>query len=184
MRRTVRLALILCLVSTASLAQTSAREKSFVPLGASCPIGIQAVIEKRETALAFQRLQVILTGWPPRSVIASRVTVRGMAPVADGPGLSEIAESLDLIRPDRPRPVAPTGNTLQSSAENPMPWLPPIGQPVIVRVTSRDSRWYAWVSGLIDVSSIDLESVSYADGTSWHASNGAPCRVAVVPSAW
>lgn len=185
MRQATRSALILCLASTASLAQISVRDISFVPLEANCPIGIQATLEKSGNLLAAQRLQVVLTQWPPFGIVASRVTVHGIAPVAIRSEPSEITESLDLNRiVDHPRPVASTGIVPHASTENILPWLPPAGEPVIVRVNSPDSRWYAWVSGFTAVSSIDLEFVSYADGTSWHASNGTPCRVSVVPSVW
>jgi hypothetical protein len=185
MRRTSRTALILCLASTASLAQISVRDIPFVPLEANCPIGIRATLEKSGNLLAAQRLQVILSQWPPFGIVATRITVHGTAPVANRPEPSEITESLDLSRiVNYPRPVASTGNVTHASTENVLPWLPPPGEPVIVRVSSPDSRWYAWVSGFTAVDSVDLESVSYADGTSWHASNGMPCRVSVVPSVW
>ena len=196
MRRTRRTALVLCLASTASLAQISLRDIPFVPLEANCPIGIRATLEKGGNLLATQRLQVILTKWPSFPIVATRITVHGMAPVADRPEPSEITESLDLNRiVDYHTPVASTGNISHASTE---PKEAPAGQmagldeilgtigtgPVIVRVSSRDSRWYAWVTGFTAVNSVDLESVSYADGTSWHASNGTPCRVSVVPSGW
>ncbi len=185
MRRTRRTALILCLASTASLAQISLRDIPFVPLEANCPIGIRATLEKSGNLLAAQRLQVILSQWPPFGIVATRITVHGMAPVANRPEPSEISESLDLNRiVNYPRPVASTGNVPHASTENVMPWLPPPGKPVIVRVSSPDSRWYAWVGGFTAVNSVDLESVSYADGTSWHASNGTPCRVSVLPAVW
>ncbi len=184
MRRTSRSALILCLASTASLAQIPVRD-IFVPLKANCPIGIHATLEKSGNLPTAQRLQVVLSGWPPFAIVASRIIVHGLAPVANRPKPSEITESLDLSRiVDHPRPVASAGNVSHASAENILPWLPPPGEPVIVRVNSPDSRWYAWVSGFSAVNTIDLESVSYADGTSWHASNGTPCRVLVVPSLW
>jgi hypothetical protein len=143
------------------------------------------MLEKSGNLLAAQRLQVILSQWPPFGIVATRITVHGMAPVGDRPERSEITESLDLNRiVDHHIPVASTGNVPHASSENVLPWLPPLGEPVIVRVSSPDSRWYAWVSGFTAINSVDLESVSYADGTSWHASNGTPCRVSVVPSVW
>ena len=51
MRRTSRSALILCLASTASLAQISVRD-IFVPLESNCPIGIHATLEKSGNLLA------------------------------------------------------------------------------------------------------------------------------------
>jgi hypothetical protein len=185
MRRTRRTAFILCLASTTSLAQISLRDIPFVPLEANCPIGIRAMLEKSGNLLAAQRLQVILSQWPPFGIVATRITVHGMALVADRPEPSEITESLDLNRiVNYPGPIASSGNVPHASTENVLPWLPPLGEPVIVRVSSPDSRWYAWVSGSTAVNFVDLESVSYADGTSWHASNGTPCRVSVVPSVW
>jgi hypothetical protein len=188
MRRTRRTALIFCLTSTASLAQISLRDIPFVPLEANCPIGIRATLEKGGNLLAAQRLQVILTRWPSFFIVATRITVHGMAPVAKRPESSEITESLDLNRiVDHHPPVASAGNVPHASTENVLPWLPPQGEPVIVRSvrgSSPDTRWYAWVKGFTAVNSVDLESVSYADGTSWHASNGTPCRVSVVPSVW
>jgi len=177
MRRTGRMALILCLISIASLAQISVRDIPFVLLAANCPIGIQATLEKSGSSLAAERLQVILSRWPPLGIVASRITLHGIAPGADRPEPFEISKSLDLARiVSYPRPLA--------STENVLPWLPPPGEPVIARVSSPDSRWYAWVTGFTAVNSVDLESLSYADGTSWHASNGTPCRVSVVPSVW
>jgi hypothetical protein len=185
MRRTSRLTLILCLASTASLAQTSVRDRSVVPLETNCPIAIQPTLQKSGNLLGFQRLEVTLTKWPSFPIIASRITVRGIAPAGNLRGPSQITESLDLNRVvDQPRPVASTANVSPASSENAMPWLPPPSQPVIVRVNAFGSRWYAWVSGFTAVNSIDLESVSYADGTSWHASNGTPCRVSVASSVW
>ena len=198
MSRAIGLALILCLASTASLAQIAPADRPVIPLESDCPIGIHATMEKNEHPLAAQRLQVSLTEWPSFAIVASRITVHGLAPVANRPEPSEITESLDLNRiVDHPRPTASTGNAPQAPTE---PKETPAGQgqmprldeilrtigtgPVLVRGHSGDSRWYAWVRGFTAVNSIDLESVSYADGTSWHASNGTPCRVSVVPSVW
>jgi hypothetical protein len=185
MRRTSRTVLILCLVSTSSLAQVSLRDIPFVPLEANCPICVRATLEKSGNLLAAQRLQVILGQWPPSGIVATRITVHGMAPVANRREPSEITESLDLSRiVNYPRLVASTGNVSHASTGNVLPWLPPPGEPVIVRVSSPDSRWYAWLTGFTTVSFVDLESATYADGTSWHASNGTPCRVQTVPSVW
>ena len=130
MRRTSRSALILCLASTASLAQISLRDIPFVPLEANCPIGMQATLEKGGNLLATQRLQVILTKWPSFDIVASRITVHGIAPVANRPEPSEITESLDLNRiVDHPRPTASTGNAPQAPTENTLPWLPPLAEP-------------------------------------------------------
>jgi hypothetical protein len=101
-----------------------------------------------------------------------------MAPVANRREPSEITESLDLSRiVNYPRLVASTGNVSHASTGNVLPWLSPPGEPVIVRVSSPDSRWYAWVTGFPAVSFVDLESVTYADGTSarleWNALPGA-----------
>ena len=185
MCRTSRSALILCLTSTASLAQISTGIIRLVPLEANCPIGIQARLETSGSLLAAQRLRVILSQWPPFGILASRVTVHGRAPAGDRSEPSEITESLELNRiVDYPPPGASTGDVPHASTENVLPWLPPQGQPLIVRVSSPDTRWFAWVTGFTAVHYVDLESVSYADGTSWHASNGTPCRVPVVPSVW
>jgi len=185
MRRTRRSKLILCLASTASMAQTSVRDRSVVPLQTNCPIAMQATLEKSGNLLAFQRLEVTLTKWPSFPIVSSRITVRGTARVGNRPEPSEITESLDLNRiGDQPRPVASTANVSHASTENAMPWLPPPSQPVIGRANPFGSRWYAWVSGFAAVDSIDLESVIYADGTSWHASDGTPCRLSVASSVW
>jgi hypothetical protein len=66
---------------------------------------------------------------------------------------------------------------------------PPFGilgppPPIVTVRSSPDSRWYAWVTGFAAVNSVDLESVSFADGTSWLAIDGRPCRVSVSPSVW
>ena len=196
MSRAIGLALILCLASTASLAQIAPADRPVIPLEADCPIGIHATMEKNEHPLAAQRLQVTLTKWPSFAIVASRITVHGIAPVSNSPELSEITKSLDLNQiVDYPRP-APTSNVPYASTEQketpagqgPLAELNdilgPLTKPVLVRRSSPDSRWYAWVTGFGAVDSIDLESVSYADGTSWHVSNGKTCRVLVGSSVW
>jgi hypothetical protein len=185
-----KLALVLCLVSAASLAQISVRDLVFVPLEADCPIGIRSTLEKRGNLVPAQRLQVILTKWPSYGIVASRITVHGIVSVANRPEPSEITESLDLIRILDPRLIGSPGSL---PVWQPYPTgdlqgiLPPLAAPVIIKSAtprSPDSRWYAWVSGFSAVNSIELESVSYADGTSWHASNGKTCRVSVDSSVW
>jgi hypothetical protein len=183
MSRTSRLVLILYLVSTVSLAQVSLRDSALVPLEANCPIDMRATLEKSGNLQAAQRLQVTLTKWSAVAIVASRITVHGMAPVANSPEHSEIAESLDLIRiVNHPRPNTSTGNVPHAFTENELPWLQ--AEPVIIVSSTSPSRWYAWVSGFTALNFIDLDSVSYADGTTWHASNGKTCRVAVGSSMW
>jgi hypothetical protein len=92
-----RLTLILCLASTALLAQTPVRD-IFMPLEADCPIGIRATLEKSGNLLPAQRLQVTLTKGSSFRIVASRITVHGVAAVANHPEPSEITESLDLNR--------------------------------------------------------------------------------------
>jgi hypothetical protein len=77
MRRTSRTVLILCLVSTSSLAQVSLRDIPFAPLEANCPIRVRATLEKSGNLLAAQRLQIILCQWPPSGIVATRITVHG-----------------------------------------------------------------------------------------------------------
>jgi hypothetical protein len=192
MSSTGRLALILCLTSTASLAQIAAEDTPIVPLEADCPIGVRATVEKNGNLLAAQRLEVTLTKWPSFAIVASRITVHGIAAVANRPERSEITESLDLNKILDPRVI---GSPASLPIWQPYPTgdlqgvFPPLSAPVIVKSSTRrlpdsaprssDSRWYAWVSGFTGVNFIDLESVSYADGTSWHVSNGKTCRVSV-----
>ncbi len=184
MSRTSRLALFLCFTPTALLAQIDLRDRPLVPLGTNCPVGMRATVEKSGNLLAAQRVQVTLTQWPPFGIVASRITIHGIAPVANHPEPSEIRESLDLNRiVDYPRSDAFTARRESPAKQGQLAELddilgPPPG-PVFVRRSSPDSRWYAWVISSAAVNSIDLESVSYADGTSWHASNGTPCRVSV-----
>jgi hypothetical protein len=47
-----------------------------------------------------------------------------------------------------------------------------------------DAGWYSWVVGFTAVNSIELDSVNFADGTSWHAADGKTCRVPVSSSTW
>jgi hypothetical protein len=192
-----RLALILCLLSTASSAQISVRDRPFVPLETDCPIGIRVTLEKGGDLLPAQRLQVTLTKWPSFAIVASRISVHGIAAVANRPEPFEIVQSLDLNRILDPRLIGSPGSL---PVWQPYPTgdlqgiLPPFAAPVIVRSwsgrspdstpRSSDSRWYAWVSGFTTIKFIDLESVSYADGTSWHVSNGKTCRVSVGSSVW
>lgn len=186
-----RLAVTLCLASTASLAQSSTRDIPFIPLQADCPIDVRATLEKSGNMVGAQRLQITLNKWPSFAITAARITVHGIAPVANHPEPAEIAKSLDLnrivvyLRP----PTSSTVNVSHASAvhastQNDMPWLPPPGEPVIVRRHSPDARFYAWLIGFTAINSIDLDSVSYADGTSWHVANGKTCRVSVSSSVW
>jgi hypothetical protein len=196
MRVAGRLSFALCLASTASLGQISVRDSPVVPLEADCPIGIRATVEKNEKPLAAQRLQVTLIQWPPLGVVASRITIHGIAAVVNRPKPSEITESLDLNRiVDHPTPssISNVSNTSAARKETPAGQGPlaelndilgPRTKPVLIRRSSPDSRWYAWVTGFDAVNSIDLESVSYADGTSWHVSNGKTCRVSTASSVW
>jgi hypothetical protein len=184
MNRISKLAVALSLASTASLAQSSVKVFPFLPLQTNCPIALRATLEKRGNILGAQRVQ--LTFWPSFGIVASRITVHGIAPAAKSPEPSEISESLDL-NPivDYPRPPnVSTVNVPHDSKENDMPWLPPPGQPVLVVDRSPDTRWYAWVVGFTAIHSIDLDSVNYADGTSWQVANGKPCRVPVGSSPW
>src|ERR1700733_11961575 len=96
--RAIRLALILCLASTASLGQTAAEDRFVTAADADCPIGISATVEKNEHPLVAQRLQVTLTKWPSFAVVTSRITVHGIAAVPNSPKPSEITKNLDLNR--------------------------------------------------------------------------------------
>jgi hypothetical protein len=196
MSRAIRPALILCLASTASLAQIAAERTPIAPPEADCPIGIRGTVEKNEHPLAGQRLEVTLTKWPSFAIVASRITIHGTATVANSAEPSEITRNLDLKRiVDYARP-APTSNVPYASTEQkktpagqgPLAELNdifgPLTMPVLVRRNSPDSRWYAWVTGFAAVNSIDLKSVSYADGTSWHVANGKTCRVLVGSPVW
>jgi hypothetical protein len=190
MSRVIRLALILYLTSTALSAQTPVRHPSLVPLEADCPIGVRATLETRENLLPAQRLQVTLSQSLPFEIVASHITVHGIAADANHPEQSEIQVSLDLNKILDSRLIGSPGSL---PAWQPYPTgdlkgiLPPLGTPVIIKsATPRlpGSRWYAWVSGFTAINFIDLESVSYADGTSWHVSNGKTCRVSVGSSVW
>jgi hypothetical protein len=183
--RTSKFAFILCFASTASLAQISVRDRSLVPLEINCPIGIRATVEKNGNLLAAQRLQVNLTKWPSFGIVASRITVHGIAAGANDLEQSEIQVRLDLNKILDPRVI---GSPRSQPVWQPYPTgdlqgiLPPLAAPVIIKSStprSPGSRWYAWVSGFTAVTFIDLESVSYADGTSWHVSHGKVCRVSV-----
>jgi hypothetical protein len=139
--------------------------------------------------LPVQRLQVTLSIRQPKPMVASRITVHGIVEVANGPEPSELQVSLDLNRILDPRLL---GSRLPPvwqphSTGDLQGIIPPFDAPVIVKAStppSSGSRWYAWVSGFTTIKFIDLESVSYADGTSWHASNEKPCRVPVGSSVW
>lgn len=58
MNRMSRLALVLFLASTASLAQSSSSVIPFIPLEANCPIEIHATLQKSGNMLGAQWLQV------------------------------------------------------------------------------------------------------------------------------
>jgi hypothetical protein len=157
----------------------------FVPLETSCPIGVRATLEKSRSLFAPQRLEVTLAS-VHLPVSALRITVHGFAPVADSPAPSEIGESLDLNRVMAPRPYASTEpkKTGQGEAAALDDILGTLGTPVIIRSSTGPQRWYAWVTGFTAVNFIDLDSVSYGDGTSWHPSNGKTCRLSPGSSPW
>jgi hypothetical protein len=201
-----RLALILCLASTTSVAQVAGEGNPVMPLEADCPVAVRATVEKNDHPRAAQRLEVTLTKWPSFAIVASRITVHGIAPVADSAEPPKITRSLALDRaPDYARSVPPSNVLSASTQQKEAPTgqelppelkdiLGPLTQPILIRSIGprilnsdfgpHDSRWYAWVTGFGALNSIDLESVSYADGTSWHVSNGKTCQVSVGSSAW
>ena len=187
MNRVTGLAFILSLTSTASVAQVSVMDFPFVPLETGCPIGVRATLEKSRILFAPQRLEVTLTN-VHLPVSALRITVHGVAPVANRPAPSETAESLDLNRVMAPRPYTSTEQKENPKGQGQMGELDAIlgtiGTPVIVRSRNEPQRWYAWVTGFTAVNFIDLYSLSYADGTSWHAPNGKTCRLSAGSSPW
>jgi hypothetical protein len=182
MNRVTRLAFILSLASTASVAQVSVMDFSFVSLETNCPIGVRATLEKSRSLFAPQRLEVTLT-YVHLPVSALRITLHGVAPVADSPAPTEIGESLDLNRVMDPRPPASTEPKQTPKGQGEMAALDEVlgtmGTPVIIRSSTGPQRWYGWVTGFTAVNFIDLDSVSYGDGTSWHASNGKTCRISL-----
>ncbi len=180
MNRVTRLAFIFSLASTASVAQVSARDYPFVPLETSCPIGVRATLEKSISLFAPQRLEVTLT-YVHLPVSSLRIMVHGIAPVANSPAPSETEESLELNRVTGPRPYASTESKKTGHGEMAAldDVLGTIGTPVIIRSSNGPQRWYAWVTGFAAVHFIDLDSVSYSDGTSWQASNGKTCRISL-----
>ncbi len=181
MNRVSRLALILSLASTASLAQVSVKGFPSPLREANCPIGVRAKLERSRSLFAPQRLEVTLTNhhFPVSSL---GITVHGMAPVANSPAQSETTESLVLNRVMDRRPYTSTEQKESPKAQGQLGELDAIlgtiGQPVLVRSTW-PQRWYAWVTGLTGVNFVDLDSVSYADGTSWQAPNGKTCRLSL-----
>jgi hypothetical protein len=188
MNRTSGLALILSVASTASLAQISQKDFSLVPLETNCPVGIRATLEKSRSLFAPQRLEVTLA-YAALPVSSLRITVHGVAPVADSPAPSETGESLELNRVMGPRPYASTEQKERPKGQGEMAALDEIlgtigTNPVIIRSSTGPQRWYAWVTGFTAVNFIDLDSVSYGDGTSWHASNGKTCRLSLGSSPW
>jgi hypothetical protein len=180
MNHVTRLAFLFSLASTASVAQVSAMDYRFVPMETSCPIGVRATLEKSRSSFAPQRLEVTLTS-VHLPVSSLRIMVHGVAPVANSPTPSETAESFDLNRVMGPRPHASTEpkKTGQGEIAALDAILGTIGTPVIIRSSNGPQRWYAWVTDFTAVNFIDLDSVSYGDGTSWHASNGKTCRISL-----
>jgi hypothetical protein len=180
MNRITRLAFVLSLAATASVAQVSVF--SLVPLETGCPIGIRATLEKSRSLFAPQRLELTLA-YVHLPVSSLRITAHGVAPVADSPAPSETAETLELNRVMGPRPYAPTEQKQSPKGQGEMAALDDvlgtIGTPVIIRSSNGPQRWYGWVTGFTAVNFIDLDSVSYGDGTSWHASNGKTCRLSL-----
>jgi hypothetical protein len=154
----------------------------FLPLETGCPIGVHATLERSRISFAPQRLDVTLA-YVHLTVSALRITVHGVAPVASNPAPSETAETLELNRVMAPRPYAPTEQKQSPNLQGEMAPLDDvlgtIGTPVIIRSSTGPQRWYGWVTGFSAVNFIDLDSVSYGDGTSWHASNGKTCRLSL-----
>jgi hypothetical protein len=177
MNRITRLAFSLSLAATASVAQVSVF--SFVPLETNCPIGIRATLEKSRSLFAPQRLEVTLSN-ATLPVSSLRIRVHGVAPVANSPAPSETAQSLDLNRVMAPRPYTATEQKESPKGQGELDAiLGTISTPVILRISNGPQRWYAWVTGFTAVNFIDLDSVTYGDGTSWQASNGKTCRISL-----
>jgi hypothetical protein len=165
------------------LAQVSVMGFPLVPLETNCPIGVRATLENSRGLFAPQRLEVTLTN--ARLPVSSlRITVHGFAPVANSPARSETGESLDLNRVMDPRPYTSTEQKERPKGQGEMAVLDDIlgtigTNPVIIRSSKGPQRWYAWATGFTTVNFIDLDSVSFADGTSWHAPNGKTCRISL-----
>jgi hypothetical protein len=187
----IRIALVLYLASSTLSAQTPGKDVPSGPLEGDCPIVVHATLDGRVNRLPIQRLQVTLSQRPASAIVAARVTVHGIAGGLNHSENFENETSVDLNKVRDPRPVGSPGSLPPIWQPHPtgdfQGVLPPLGLRIIIKSASSrssESRWYAWVSGFSAVNFVDVESVSYADGTTWHVVNGKTCRVSVGQSVW
>jgi hypothetical protein len=139
-----------------------------VPQLSSCPVSVRAqqfsaanemkVDQNRPKGLA-QLLHLTLANPPDSRVARATVTVRGLlpktratlTPLTLGADASDAAKTLEVAFPAG---TDPAGTDKAASAE-------------------------LWVPGLSAVYSIDLVSVTYADGSTWTANTARTCRTPI-----
>ena len=138
------------------------------PLVNSCPVSLRA----RQAAAAFtrqvnhgrprdngvpprdiaQRLHLSVTSQGAKRVLAANITVRGFA---DKGRLVEALSTQD--NPD-------AAKTLEAH---------------FATGTAHENSTDLWIPGLSAVSSIDLNSITYDDGSTWKLAAGSSCRVPI-----
>ena len=164
----------LLLASTVVIAQTTVSQKQTVaqqtavtvveiaPPPGSCPISLHArhapggdAIEVNGTRIqdTAQRLHLSISDSDSRRIVAANVTVRGFSnkarymPTMSTQDSSDAAKTLDVRFPSGPG----SGTGKESSTDLAVP-------------------------GLTAVTVIDLNSVTYADGSTWKLAAGSSCR--------
>ena len=171
MNRVVAVSFALLLVSTFVIAQSTVSQKQNVVRQtvievesppSSCPISLHArhalgggAIEVSGTRIqdGAQRLHLSISGSDSRRVVAANVTVRGFSnkaryiPAMSTQDNSDAAKILDVRFPSGP------------GSES-----------------GRQSSTDLAVQGLTAVTVIDLNSVTYSDGSTWKLAVGSSCR--------
>ena len=128
--------------------------------GANCPVGLRAqrqgqsnmvVVDGIERYVYSPRVHLLFDNWQPNAIVAMTLTVYGY---------------------DAKARISPVGGGLEGSSELTKTVNLNLsvagGQKASADVTLRP---------LATVSRVDLESVEYADGSRWSASDGKTCRV-------
>lgn len=156
------------LFGSMAFSQTSDRQQfSSESFRANCPIELKASLnragkfvlvapaEKRRSTRNEQRLQITLSN-PKSDVVATRITVHGF-PVG-----GRVAPAV-LYLPNDPAEITKTIAFDQTVA------------------AGQNASFDVAVPNFSTVTSIDLDSVTYSDGSGWHPENRKYCRAVGLP---
>ena len=128
--------------------------------GSSCPVGLRAqrqgesnlvTVDGTQRYTFSPRLHLMFDNWQANEIVAMTVTVHGY---------------------DAKARISPVGRGAEDSAE-----LTKSVNLNLSVASGKKASTDVTLRPLVNVSRVDLESVEYADGTRWGASEGKSCRV-------